>query len=632
MGSRTLYGAYPYSGLGCWDWAAMGPCSGGGYDVDGWLTTDANSASLPTAYGAAFDGTCVVGLGDPGLVFTVDPSGASPCTSLTSGANRVVDLRSQRCDGTVGRATWDAVRLTDADLNPGAEFSSLVVTVRDATTNAVVRTAELVGTDGVVDLSGIDPTLHPALSLDAAAQSVAGDPAWADGTAPKLSLTWHADPAAGCFHTTTTATCSVASGQSPLAVEATVEPAATPDKNPATATVGLDPSPCSPRYHAIAPARILDTRDGTGAPKAKIGPGQEVVLQVTDVGGVPATNVASVVLNVTATGATATSHLRIYPNGIPTPLVSSLNFDANETIAAAVVATVGTDGKIRVFNNSGSVDVVADVTGWFDLGLASTGARYHPLSPARILDTRDGTGAPKARVGGGATIELDVTGVGGVPDSGVSAVAVNLTAVSPSQESHLRVWPEGPTPLVANLNFGGGVTIANLALATVGGDGKIRIFNNSGSVDVVGDVVGWFDLGGPDGPGTTGDSYHALTPARILDTRDGVGAPKAKLGPGASVGVQATGRGGVPASGVDAVVVSLTADRPTQPSHLRVWPSGETLPLVSSLNYATGDAIANLVIAKVGPDGKFDVYNNSGQTDAIADVVGWFGPAAPPPP
>lgn len=623
IGNKTFYGSLYLGGLGCWDWSVFGPCSGGSYDSVGWIRNASNGAGLPGAYGASTDGSCVVALGDPGQVFTVDPAGSSPCTSLSSGTARVVDLRSQRCDGTVGEAAWKEVRVTDVDLEGGVEFESLVVVVRDAATNAVLATKQMVDTSGTLDLSTIDPVAHPSLKVDATATSALGNPAWNDGVAPKLSLDWTADPAAGCFRTHTVASCSVTAEDSPLVVTAHEEPG----EETADAEVPMEPVPCSPRYHAIAPSRVLDTRDGTGGHTGKLGQGQELVLDVTGVGGVPATGVAAVVLNVTADRPTHRSHLRIWPDGPALPNVSSLNFDEDETIANAVIATVGENGNIRFYNNEGETHIVADVSGWFDLGLASTGARYHPVDPKRILDTREGEGAPKARLGAGETLTLDVTGVGGVPADGVSAVAVNLTAVDPSAESHLRLWPEGPTPEVANINFPAGVTIANMALATVGADGNIRIYNNSGTVDVVVDVVGWFDLGGIDTPTTTGDSYHALQPSRILDTRDGVGAPKARVGPGQTIVLDVTGVGGVPETGVDAVTFSLIADRADARSHLRVWPSNLARPNVSSLNFEAKDTLPNLVISKVAPDGTVSIYNNSGTVEIVADVVGWYGPA-----
>ena len=100
-GSRTLV-AGDNSGVACWDWVTLAPCTGGDYDQGGRLLRDVGGESLPWAYGTAFDGSCVLGLGDPGLVFSVDPKGSSPCSSLGP-ATRTLDLRKQRCDGGVGQ-------------------------------------------------------------------------------------------------------------------------------------------------------------------------------------------------------------------------------------------------------------------------------------------------------------------------------------------------------------------------------------------------------------------------------------------------------------------------------------------------------------------------------------------------
>ena len=201
-GTRTFVGGFPYAGMGCWDWTTMAPCTGHGYDQDGWLTTDIDGNPLPSAYGGVWDGACVVALGDPGLVFTLDPSaGVSPCAGL-QGTRRTVDLRDQRCDGTVGAARWKQVLLADAA--PG-ELASVTVTVRDAATGAALATKDLTG--GALDLSGIDAVAHPAVTIEANTASTAGDPAWDDAIPPRIRLTWQPDPKQLCFEATTAPEC-----------------------------------------------------------------------------------------------------------------------------------------------------------------------------------------------------------------------------------------------------------------------------------------------------------------------------------------------------------------------------------------------------------------------------------------
>lgn len=82
--------------------------------------------------------------------------------------------------------------------------------------------------------------------------------------------------------------------------------------------------------------------------------------------------------------------------------------------------------------------------------------------------------------------------------------------------------------------------------------------------------------------------------------------------------------GGVPASGVLAVVLNVTVTQPTRGGFLTVFPSGTTRPLASNLNYTAGQTVANLVMATVGADGKVGVYNNSGPSHVILDAAGWY--------
>ena len=250
-------------------------------------------------------------------------------------------------------------------------------------------------------------------------------------------------------------------------------------------------------------------------------------------------------------------------------------------------------------------------------------ATFHPLSPVRLLDTRDGTGQPAAgRLPPGGTLSLAVTGRGGVPVSGVSAVVLNVTVTEPTAVSFLTAYPAGyARPLASNLNYSAGQTVPNLVIVRVGAGGRVEIYNNSGSAHVVADLAGWYGAGG-----TGGARYSTLTPARILDTRIGDGAPVGKVGPGATLALQVTGRGGVPASGVSAVVLNVTATEPTTVSYLTAWPSGTTRPLASNLNYTAGQTVPNLVVVPVGAGGGVSLYNNHGSVHLVADVAGWYGP------
>jgi hypothetical protein len=198
-----------------------------------------------------------VGLGDPGLVFTVDPLGSSPCTSLAIGARtRAIDLRDQRCDRTVGTASWNAAALVDTD-RAGSELSSVVVNIRDATTGTVLATQELIGT-GSVDLSAIDAVEHPAITVDATATSVSGDPAWIDGIPPAIQVSWNPDPLQGCFATVAAIDCAV-----PATTEVGVTAKLTGGDVSAGQVLGVTPSSTCPSPPTNRPPHIETLADTT---------------------------------------------------------------------------------------------------------------------------------------------------------------------------------------------------------------------------------------------------------------------------------------------------------------------------------------------------------------------------------
>src|SRR5438067_555304 len=188
--------------------------------------------------------------------------------------------------------------------------------------------------------------------------------------------------------------------------------------------------------------------------------------------------------------------------GVSRPLASNLNFVAGQTVPNRVIVKVGTNGTpgwVSFFNAAGSTHVIADIGGWFSDGSnpAASGSRFVGVTPARILDTRTGTGGFSHPVGPGATIAATVAGVGNVPAMNAtvvpSAVVLNVTVTDTTAGSYLTVWPDGATrPLASDLNWVAGLTVPNLVVVKVGGNGKIDLYNPAGSTDVIIDVVGWY--------------------------------------------------------------------------------------------------------------------------------------------
>ncbi|MEV5968681.1 N-acetylmuramoyl-L-alanine amidase [Streptomyces sp. NPDC051921] len=368
-------------------------------------------------------------------------------------------------------------------------------------------------------------------------------------------------------------------------------------------------------FHPVSPKRLMNTLAGVGVPKAKVGPGQEVVLQVAGVEGIPATGVGAVVLNVTATNPTTSSFVSVYPNGTDRPSTSNLNFKAGVSIPNLVTVPV-IDGKVRFYNHAGSVDLLADITGYYTKD--DTGSTFATTGPTRIMNTIAGQGVA-AKLGPASTASLQVTGVAGIPSTGVSAVVMNVTATNPTTSGWVSVYPSGTTrPSTSNLNFKAGQSIPNLVIVPVGADGKVNFYNHAGSVDLLGDVTGYFTTD------TTQAKHINIGPKRLMNTIAGQGVRQGKVGAKEAVTLQVTGANGIPASGVTAVVINVTATNPTTSGWVSVYPSDQVRPPVSNLNFTAGLSIPNLVVVPVSADGKVSFYNHAGSVDLLADITGYF--------
>jgi hypothetical protein len=201
-------------------------------------------------------------------------------------------------------------------------------------------------------------------------------------------------------------------------------------------------------------------------------------------------------------------------------------------------------------------------------------------------------------------------------------VVLNVTVTGPTAPGFVTAWPDGASrPLASNLNFLPGQTVPNRVIVKTGTGGKVDFYNLTGSSDLVVDVGGYYTDATPGGTGTR---FVGVNPTRVLDTRDGTGATGiAPIGSGATLGVLIRGRGGVPATAI-AVVANVTVTGPTGTGFLTAWPSDAPMPLASDLNFSPGQTVPNLVVVKIGADGKVNLYNLVGTTDAVIDVVGYY--------
>jgi hypothetical protein len=251
-------------------------------------------------------------------------------------------------------------------------------------------------------------------------------------------------------------------------------------------------------FTSVAPQRILDTRtgfiNGTSGTPAPLGADHSMSLQVGGAGTpVPSQGLTAVVLNLTVVNAIADSFLTVFPSGQNKPDTSNLDFSAGQTIANLVVVPVSNNDLITIWNHAGTVDVVADLFGYYTGGAGST---FTPVTPVRALDTRHGTGVNGtvvAPLGSNAVLPLTVTGVTtGVPAT-ATAVVLHITAVNATGASDLTVYPDGMSPPgTTNLHVISGQIISNLAIVAIGANGVVDLWNHFNSTDVVGDISGYY--------------------------------------------------------------------------------------------------------------------------------------------
>jgi len=246
------------------------------------------------------------------------------------------------------------------------------------------------------------------------------------------------------------------------------------------------------------------------------------------------------------------------------------------------------------------------------------GSTYHPLSPARILDTRIGLGLP-GTFRSHLARTFQVTGQGGVP-SGAVAVTGNLTVTGQTAAGYLYLGPDPVNnPTSSTLNFPLGDNRANgvtVALGASGTPGSLSITYVAGPstarTQVIFDVTGYFTAD------TTGATYHPIVPGRVL-----FGTFQSHV---ARI-FQVTGQGGVP-SGATAVTGNLTVTGQTAPGYLYLGPDHLDNPTSSTLNFPLGDNRANGVTVALRDSGglsaTYVAASSTATTRVIFDVTGYF--------
>lgn len=293
-----------------------------------------------------------------------------------------------------------------------------------------------------------------------------------------------------------------------------------------------------------------------------------------------------------------------------------------------------------------------DLEGYYVPPSGASGAPYQPLSPARIADTRcsaspqpgfcrseylPANNASLPPLSANSPEPVQVTGLDGVPATGVTAVVLSVSATGYEEGGYLSVYPasNAAPPSISNLNFAPGRgAVSNLVVVEPGPGGFFDVVSDV-ATDFVADVEGYFTSSGTSGALFSPESE----PVRICDTRStgdlggsgdvtsGVSGQCANSGsalaPGGSMVVQVTGLGGTPAGATAAALdVAVTGD--ASGGYLTIYPGG-TRPVVAGVDWGPGETVASMAMVELSSSGAVMVYNGSPEAlNVIVDLEGYL--------
>jgi len=256
-------------------------------------------------------------------------------------------------------------------------------------------------------------------------------------------------------------------------------------------------------------------------------------------------------------------------------------------------------------------------------GAKASPLQWYSVTPCRVWDTRQNGGSPQQA---GTTQHMFIPQLPCNTPATAAAYSLNVTVVPRGSLGYLTIWPTGePQPLVSTMNSYDGRVKANAAIVPSGASGGVDVYVTN-TTDVIVDIDGYFAP-------VSSNSYefYALTPCRVVDTRQSPNGPLA--GPRMEAGQIRdfpvlsssclTGISNPQAYSFNVTVVPNPAGQPL--NYLTIWPSDQTQPVVSTLNNPTATVVANAALvpaSQVNGDIKIYTYNS---TDVIVDINGYYG-------
>jgi hypothetical protein len=250
---------------------------------------------------------------------------------------------------------------------------------------------------------------------------------------------------------------------------------------------------------------------------------------------------------------------------------------------------------------------------------------FVPMTPCRVVDTRFANGAfGLPSLAAGSTRDFAIPNSScGVPSS-AAAYSLNVTVVPQGVLGYLTVWPSGQAmPLASTLNSVDGRVKANAAIVPAGTVGAVSVYV-TGATDLVLDIDGYF----VPAAAPSALAFYPLPPCRIADTRNAsfgtLGPPSLSAGQTRSFDVLSSACH-VPAS-AQAYSLNFTVVPSGSLGYITTFPTGQPMPLASTLNDVTGTVVANAAIVPAGTAGAVSVYDPNATTDLVIDINGYFAP------
>ncbi|MBB5083174.1 hypothetical protein [Nonomuraea endophytica] len=373
---------------------------------------------------------------------------------------------------------------------------------------------------------------------------------------------------------------------------------------------------------------MLDTRSGLGGAAAKIPANGSVTFQIAGVAGVPS-GATAVALTIQANAPSAYGWLNLFPSDQPTT-VSSLTYHENEATAGADIVRLTSTGKLTIRNNGAGAEAHAIITvrGYFaDTAIASSGQTYHPTTSTLLYDTRTGAGTPPQTTpipGNGGFVVFDVAGAEGVPESGVSAVAVTVVATQHTAKGWLTVVPSDQNPGSGGLTYVADESNSTMMISQLSATGDLKITNHgTGPVHVTLSMRGYFTLDTDDNQGTP---YTPVATTTIYDTVSDIGGGGTlPLAPTETVTFTVAGIAGLGYDDASAAALILNARQATRNGWLSAYPADKPDPGVSSVDFAPAESTNGLDFVRPDAEGRIKVTNHSdGPVHLTVAVQGYY--------